>query len=114
MQVFSVGSFKRFAKVTIGIVFAYWVACVFTTSLLCTPIQYNWDITTKGSCGNVLAIELFSGAFNMAIDIWVVFLPLPIIWKLQLTSQRKWALIAAFSLGLWYAINVSRDDRIPC
>lgn len=82
-------------------VFAYWASCVLTTSLLYTPIQYNWDITITGSYGNVIAIELFSSIYNMLVDIWVVFLPLPVIWKLKLTSQKKWTLTAAFSLGLW-------------
>lgn len=101
MEIFSINSFRWLAQITAGVVFTYWIACILTTSLLCTPIQYNWDITVKGTCGNLIAIELFSGAFNMIVDIWVVFLPLPVVWKLKLTSQKKWALTAAFSLGLW-------------
>jgi hypothetical protein len=100
MEVFSTGSFPWRAKATAGVVFAYWVACILTICLLCRPVSWNWDQSTPGTCGNITAIELFSGAFNMTVDIWVVYLPLPTIWKLQLTPQRKWALTAAFSLGL--------------
>ncbi len=57
----------------------YYVACVLTICLLCCPINYNWNRSIEGSCGNVKAIELFSAAFNMLLDVWVVFLPLPIV-----------------------------------
>ncbi|KAI7776261.1 hypothetical protein LA080_005548 [Diaporthe eres] len=110
MDLFStVRNFRWPAIGTAVVVFLYWVACLFTTSLLCQPVQSNWDISVPGKCGNVVAIEVFSGAFNMVIDIWVVFLPLPTVWKLQLSSQRKWTLTAAFSLGLCTAaVNLGR------
>jgi hypothetical protein len=101
MDLFTTTAFRWPAIATSAVVFGYWIACILTTSLLCQPIQSNWDLSVKGSCGNTVAIEVFSGAFNMAIDIWVVLLPLPTIWKLQLSAQRKWTLTAAFSLGLW-------------
>jgi hypothetical protein len=99
------GIFKthRFHKVVIAtavVVFLYFVACVFTISLLCRPVQFNWDRSIAGTCGNVKAIEVFSGAFNMLVDLWVVFLPLPVIWKLQMTLQKEWGITASFALGL--------------
>ncbi|KAH8785236.1 hypothetical protein F5883DRAFT_636188 [Diaporthe sp. PMI_573] len=76
---------------------------------LFTVRSFRWPAVVPGTCGNVVAIEVFSGAFNMVIDVWVVFLPLPTVWKLQLSSQRKWTLTAAFSLGLCTAaVNLGR------
>jgi hypothetical protein len=99
------GIFKthRFQKVVIAtavLVLLYWVACVLTISLLCRPVQFNWDRSIEGTCANVKAIYFLSGAFNMALDLWVVFLPLPVIWNLQMTLQKKWGITASFALGL--------------
>ncbi|KAK3902804.1 hypothetical protein C8A05DRAFT_33459 [Staphylotrichum tortipilum] len=85
---------------TASVIVGYLVACIFTICLLCRPVQFNWEITLDGKCGNQVAIEYFSAAFNMVLDLWVVYLPLPTIWTLQLAPQKKWILTASFSLGL--------------
>ncbi|KAF2875737.1 hypothetical protein BDV95DRAFT_603142 [Massariosphaeria phaeospora] len=117
MEIFRQKSFRRVAITTAAVVVAYWVACVFTISLLCRPIAYNWNRKIKGgTCGNTTAIELFSGAFNMVVDIWVVFLPLPLVWRLQMTKQKKWGVTVSFALGLLTAgINLGRlIDTVTC
>jgi hypothetical protein len=48
----------------------------------------------------VNAVAIFSAAFNMALDIWVVCLPLPIIWELNMARKKKFAVSATFALGL--------------
>lgn len=53
-----------------------------------------------GKCANTKAIELFSAAFNMVLDVWVVCLPLPIVWHLQMPKQKKIGISATFALGL--------------
>jgi hypothetical protein len=98
--IFKTHKFHKVVVATAVVVFLYWVACVLTISLLCRPVQFNWDHSIPGSCGNVKAIEVFSGAFNMVVDFWVVFLPLPVIWNLQMTLQKKWGITASFALGL--------------
>jgi hypothetical protein len=91
----------RVLVVTSSVIVAYLVSCILVICLLCQPIQFNWDVTlTHGKCGNEVAIEYFSAAFNMVLDLWVVYLPLPTIWTLQLSPQKKWILTASFSLGL--------------
>ncbi|KAF2468354.1 uncharacterized protein BDR25DRAFT_231736, partial [Lindgomyces ingoldianus] len=100
MQIIKTKTFNRLCWVTSTLVFAYWVACVLTICLLCRPIAYNWNRLLRGSCGDVMAIEIFSGVWNMLVDIWVVFLPLPSIWKLHMNGQRKWDVTACFALGI--------------
>lgn len=52
-------------------------------------------------CGNVLKAEIASAVICMIIDILVKYLPLLVIWQLQLSQQKKWALTAAFSVATW-------------
>lgn len=93
--------FRRLAIGTIAFVIAYFITLCLTIGLLCRPIQASWDIEIHGSCGSAVAGNIFTAVLNILLDIWVVFLPLSIIWKLQLASQKKWILTAAFSIGLW-------------
>ncbi|KAF2463955.1 uncharacterized protein BDR25DRAFT_382817, partial [Lindgomyces ingoldianus] len=45
----------------------------------------------------------------MVVDIWVVFLPPPVIWKLKMTPKKKWAITASFAVGLRTAgVNLDR------
>jgi hypothetical protein len=99
-SIFKTHKFYRVVIATAVVVFAYWIACILTICLLCRPIQFNWDRSITGTCGDFKAISVFSGAFNMVVDIWVVFLPLPVIWSLQMTLQKKWGITASFALGL--------------
>lgn len=85
---------------TAVVVFLYWVASIPSLLFTCRPIAYNWDPSIDGTCGNLKALEISSGVFNMLVDVWVVFLPLPVIWKLQMSRQKKWAVTASFALGL--------------
>lgn len=102
MDIFRTDAFRWPVLVgTTSVIVAYLVACIFTICLLCRPVTFNWDITlVDGTCGNGVAIEYFSAVFNMVLDLWVVYLPLPAIWTLKLSSQKKWVLTLAFGLGL--------------
>lgn len=86
---------------TVAFVIAYFLACILVISLLCRPIQYNWNIELDGECGDYVAANIASAVFNILADVWVVFLPLPLVWKLQLSAQKKGVITACFSLGLW-------------
>ena len=52
-------------------------------------------------CHNVTGpIQLFNSAFNVVTDIWILILPMPLIWNLQLPHRRKIGFAAVFSAGL--------------
>lgn len=100
MEIFEIRVFQWLAKVTALIVILYGIIAILMSCLLCRPISIAWDPTIQGECGDIMASVIFSASFNMFIDIWTVFLPLPIIWKLQMTKQRKWGITSSFAVGL--------------
>ncbi|KAJ9295063.1 hypothetical protein DTO271G3_6233 [Paecilomyces variotii] len=108
-EIFQTTIFYWVALGTGTVVFLYWVASIFTIGLLCRPVAYNWDRTIPGVCGDVIKTEYASAGFNMAIDLWVVFLPLPIVWRMHMTSRKKLGVTGAFALGVITAgINLGR------
>ncbi|KAJ5361558.1 hypothetical protein N7541_002402 [Penicillium brevicompactum] len=117
-------NFARCAAGVGGLVLLYWVATVFTLALGCRPVQYNWNRKIPGSCGDIRKIQLGSAGFNMVMDLLVVLLPLPVIWRLQMSSRKKIGVSVSFAIGIFTAaINLARivqtkmcpsDDPIWC
>ncbi|KAK6222628.1 hypothetical protein LQW54_000808 [Pestalotiopsis sp. IQ-011] len=91
---------RRGSMILIAVVIANELQCVVVDLVLCRPIRGSWDLSVERQCGNILKAEIASAVINMVIDILVTFLPLPVIWHLQLSKQKKFALTGAFSVGL--------------
>ncbi|KAJ5937090.1 hypothetical protein N7466_003540 [Penicillium verhagenii] len=97
------------SALTGALVILYWVASILTITLLCRPINSNWNLNVKGTCGDVPKTEYASAGFNLIIDFLVVALPMPIVWTLQMPKERKASVTAAFLLGLvTFSINIGR------
>ncbi|KAF2008746.1 hypothetical protein BU24DRAFT_321242, partial [Aaosphaeria arxii CBS 175.79] len=96
----------------------YFTSVLLETFLLCTPVQYNWDKTISGTCSPHSQIAyIIAGATNLVIDVFIVLLPMPILWKLQISWTKKLLVMAMFSLGaviciisLLRVINVAKLD----
>lgn len=70
----------------------------------CTPPKKSWLPDTPGHCLNDLnnfAIYLAAGLFNSLLDLALLIIPLPMIWKLQMRPMRKIGIFAAFVCGYW-------------
>lgn len=52
-----------------------------------------------GHCINVHVMWIIQDIFFLLLDLYVVVLPLPMIWKLQVTRAEKIALSGVFLLG---------------
>jgi hypothetical protein len=74
----------------------------FISLLACMPLERRWNPFVQGYClpGGVTAY--LSGAINVFTDAFVVFLPIPVIWRLNVTLSRKARALGIFSLGIMY------------
>ena len=53
-------------------------------------------------CNDSNTYYVSTSAFNVALDFWILVLPLSIVWTLQLSGSRKVGLSAIFLLGGLY------------
>ncbi|KAF6241446.1 hypothetical protein HO173_000156 [Letharia columbiana] len=67
----------------------------------CTPRQKLWDPTTPGHCFGRDQLGVASGIINVISDFSILILPLPIIWRLQISWYKKSRVIAVFGFGLF-------------
>lgn len=68
----------------------------------CTPIHYYWDRLNDdryGRCINITAWGWANAALNVALDVWLIALPLPEVYKLQLCWKKKIKATLMFVVG---------------
>jgi hypothetical protein len=68
--------------------------------LLCRPLNYFWNKTVDGTCGDQNAAYLSIAVIELVNDFVIVILPMPVLWKLQMPAKKKMAISALMGMGL--------------
>jgi hypothetical protein len=91
---------RRICYITMAISAAYFIHVILESMLLCKPVRYSWDKTIPGSCSPYsITAYVVSGTINISIDILILILPMPKLWTLNFSWQKKVAIMSMFSLG---------------
>ncbi|KAM0257017.1 hypothetical protein ACHAQJ_004610 [Trichoderma viride] len=78
------------------------LAFVFVAVFQCTPVKYywqKWDGEHQGTCLNINSIAWSNAAISIAIDIWVLAIPLWQLKSLNLDWRRKVGVGMMFCVG---------------
>ncbi|KAF1948944.1 hypothetical protein CC80DRAFT_599299 [Byssothecium circinans] len=86
---------------TMALCAAYWIGCFFSFAFFCTPVEKIWHPALPGHCGEPNSKYIASASIDLAVDIIIIVLPMPIIWTLQMPLGRKVGLIGVFAIGLF-------------
>ena len=101
MRIFTLDKrMKLFAWFGIIACVAFYVAIFFRSLFLCQPMKRAWNPTVPGKCLQLEITPYTSAIFNIISDLYIIALPLPTIWSLNLKTERKLRLTAVFSMGL--------------
>lgn len=85
-----------------GLSFCWWLTFEFGNIFVCHPVSYfwqGWDGEHKGGCIDANSFIYAGSGINISIDISIILLPLPELFKLQLSQKKKVAIMAMFSVG---------------
>jgi hypothetical protein len=79
----------------------FYTACLLMETISCTPRSGETWIVAQNSrrCGRDLNLGYVISAFNVLSDIYLLAIPIPVVWKLQLPLRRKFGVIAIFMTG---------------
>ncbi|CAN9134237.1 unnamed protein product [Alternaria alternata] len=92
--------FRLCVYASMFLVVGYNIALVFPLIFACTPFRRNWDVTiTEGSCIDRTPLYMATAVLNMATDILLLILPIPMVVKLQMPRAQKAGLICIFGVG---------------
>ncbi|EUC50581.1 hypothetical protein COCMIDRAFT_81567 [Bipolaris oryzae ATCC 44560] len=75
----------------------------------CIPIRAGWDYTMRPPTGTAKCYDatifknvgVFNSCINIATDLIFALIPIPMVWKLQVTIQTRIGLAAILGLGLF-------------
>lgn len=103
LRIFPVRRVERMIHVLIGCTAIYIVVFMTTMIFACKPISAMWTAWTKEStpsyCIDQKAFIYAGAGINIALDLAVCIIPIPELWKLNLTTRKKAFLVAIFSVG---------------
>lgn len=71
----------------------------FSFTFQCIPISKFWDPAGPGECFDQNSFYLASAIINVLGDVAVLSLPLPVVWNLNTSKNKKWSLSFLFLLG---------------
>lgn len=114
LRIFGVN--QRFKRVTFGllaIAAAWGIGVTAGAAFQCRPVAAAYDVLiTHKSCINVRDYFVASGITNILIDVGILVLPLPSLWKLQLATSRKLTISIIFMLGILY-VQIHLSPPLP-
>ncbi|KAF7503657.1 hypothetical protein GJ744_003386 [Endocarpon pusillum] len=100
VRIFSVQKFRYAVYAVAALVVAYWASTFIRMFFLCSPFAFSWDKTIpNGRCIDVAAAYLSATIINLILDVMVIILPMPVLWRLQMPTGKKVGISAIFSIG---------------
>ncbi|MCJ1352868.1 MAG: hypothetical protein MMC33_002852 [Icmadophila ericetorum] len=99
-RVFYTARFALAANILIVHVSLWFMAFFIATLFQALPISYNWNLTVTATYViNEYAMYTAAGAIEIVLDIATLCLPIPVIWILKISTQKKWIVSGVFLLG---------------
>ena len=100
LRIFNVNKIFRYCTWTVMfITFGYLFSNFWTQIFGCQPIAKYWKPETPGHCILTLKADRGYGSLNFITDLLIFALPLPMVWRLQLSRKEKIGLLVIFMIG---------------
>ncbi|KAI0474344.1 GPCR, PTH11-type [Xylaria cf. heliscus] len=96
-RIYFTHKFKIAAYIGMGAVVAWVLQTVFIGSLICQPVELNWNPDVRGHCGNEKAAFTSVSAVDILTDIYLLLLPMRPLYYLQISRIQKIYLGLIFS-----------------
>ncbi|KAF2036257.1 hypothetical protein EK21DRAFT_52355 [Setomelanomma holmii] len=124
LRIFPVRCFQKGCFLLLGVIVAYGAWTVFGNIFLCSPIAFFWDKSVDdGHCLDRVVLWFANAGVNIAQDIIILLLPMPLIQTLQISKNQKRGLVMMFALGasvslvsiirLYSLGNIARSNDLP-
>lgn len=81
----------------------WWIGINCLAIFTCWPVSKSWK-KIPGHCADTQHTFLAATTTNIFADVVLLVLPIPMLWKLHLETNRKVALLGIFVCGYWYVI----------
>lgn len=92
--------FYRWMSYLIGIfMILVWLTSLILAFTECQPFEYSWNKWIPGHCIDLMILFRYISGLNLASDLAILILPLPIVWGLHTSRTQKIGLTLTFLTG---------------
>ena len=88
-----------YAGISVNLV--YYVATAVGMMAFCLPRHgESWPLALLSQhCHHAITMTYVQGIFNIVSDLFILVLPIPVVWRLQMPQRKKWGVFAIFATG---------------
>jgi hypothetical protein len=105
LRIFPARSFRLACFVVGAVVATYSSWAIVSGYVNCVPVAKFWNHDLPGSCLSFEAVWFFNASMNIATDVTLLILPMPLLAQLQLPRMQKIALMGVFAIGILYVLT---------
>ncbi|KAI2484887.1 hypothetical protein Ptr902_03827 [Pyrenophora tritici-repentis] len=107
-RIFAVPEMRIPLGLLMGFIVVWGTVALLSSVFTCVPIYAYWDVLAKPTAKCLENDNLWyaNASINIVTDLAVAFLPVRVIWNLQIATRQKLALIAVLTIG-WFVCVVS-------
>ncbi|KAI9673626.1 MAG: hypothetical protein M1817_002263 [Caeruleum heppii] len=99
-RIFAIPSFRKWMYPCILFLVLFQVSTTLVDIFNCTPIKASWDKTLPNArCVDPPTLYMATAGINVATDIIILLIPLPLIWHLRIHNRQKAALTLIFGVA---------------
>lgn len=102
LRIFPARSFRIACYIVMAVVATYSSWAIVSGYVNCVPVAKFWNHDLPGTCLNFEAVWFFNASMNIATDVTLLILPMPLLVQLQLPRMQKIALMGVFAIGILY------------
>ena len=97
--------FKHALWITHFLVVGWFISAVLIGVLLCNPVEKQCKPTIPGHCHPNTVLWLTSAIPSVIIDLILLLLPLPLLWRLQMKKSHRILIMTVFACGYWFVVS---------
>lgn len=84
----------------LGILMCYYIPAFFIKVFFCKPISTYWyGPEIGGKCIDQQKVVIADSVISVASDLWILILPLPMIWSLHMSKIKKLRVMGVLGAG---------------
>ncbi|TLS26695.1 hypothetical protein PpBr36_04408 [Pyricularia pennisetigena] len=105
----------QMAAYVIGSFIIVWcTGAIIATLFMCQPFAMNWNRSIPGGhCGDDPLFYTILGVINIIVEVTILLLPMPVIYKLNMPLHRRLVVVGMFSLGFGTcAVTIYRQTKL--
>ena len=84
----------------IGTLFTFYLINTGVNIFICRPREKFWNRFIEGTCYNFIALMKAISLFNVISDVYILVLPIPSIWRLQVVPKKKIGISVVVAAGV--------------